>query len=563
MKALILAAGFGTRLLPHTQILPKPLFPVAGRALLDIMVEKLANAGCEEAMVNTHHLHEKIAAHISESDYPIPVRISHEPEILGTGGAMRKVAEFWDERPFLVANSDIITDIDFREVYDFHQRNDCLATLVLVDDPTFNAVSVDADGHVRGFHESGGSGMKLAFTGIQVLDPEALDFIPDAGFSTSIRAYEKMIAAGHKITAFVPEESAWKDLGSPERFAGAVMEIMVGEVFGIRGKQREIGWTALSGDGSDRKWYRATLGNRSLIIADHGIQTTGGPSEVDAYAYIGRHLRARRVPVPEILSHDPFSGLAVVEDLGDENLQTHVRRLNGKDEILNAYKAVIDSLVETALRGAENFDVSRTCQTPRYDRELILEKECRYFVDAFANTCLGLAIDFETLRPEFEFLADRALEHAATGFMHRDMQSRNIMVKNGQFHFIDFQGGRLGPLQYDLASLLIDPYVSLPDDICAELVDHCVQRLSERIETNPSEFETCYRYCRVTRNLQILGAFGFLTRVKAKPWFEQYIPAAIRALKTNIRAVESPRLGQLASLVRNLRNPIQKKNETT
>jgi len=116
------------------------------------------------------------------------------------------------------------------------------------------------------------------------------------------------------------------------------------------------------------------------------------------------------------------------------------------------------------------------------------------------------------------------------------MQSRNIMIKGRNIYFIDFQGGRIGPLQYDLASLLIDPYVELPQAIQAQLIDYSLGVLSAKSELDPEKFLSCYYYCTLTRNLQILGAFSYLSKVKGKNHFERYIPAAVRSLKSNLAA---------------------------
>jgi aminoglycoside/choline kinase family phosphotransferase len=136
--------------------------------------------------------------------------------------------------------------------------------------------------------------------------------------------------------------------------------------------------------------------------------------------------------------------------------------------------------------------------------------------------------DFET---EFEFLSEKALEHACLGLMHRDFQSRNIMIKNNKFYFIDFQASRMGPIQYDLAALLIDPYVQLPQNIQDQLLGYAVKILQAHLDLNAEHFQHCYRYCRLTRNLQILGAFGYLSRVKGKARFEKYVPAALGTLR--------------------------------
>ena len=134
------------------------------------------------------------------------------------------------------------------------------------------------------------------------------------------------------------------------------------------------------------------------------------------------------------------------------------------------------------------------------------------------------------------------------------MQSRNIMVKGRKVYFIDFQGGRIGPIQYDLASLLIDPYVELPDVIQSELIDYSYELLSSVTDLNQEQFLACYHYCRLTRNLQILGAFAFLSKVKGKTYFEKYIPAAVKSLRSNLAAggrTEFPALTAIAKMISN------------
>jgi aminoglycoside/choline kinase family phosphotransferase len=126
------------------------------------------------------------------------------------------------------------------------------------------------------------------------------------------------------------------------------------------------------------------------------------------------------------------------------------------------------------------------------------------------------------------------------------------MVKNNRFYFIDFQGGRLGPVQYDLASLLIDPYVNLSRSVQDILLTFAVDTLSPVIRIDPYRFLSCYRHCAVTRNLQILGAFGFLSRIKKKTYFEKYIPNAIESLTNNLSYFENMEFPNLTSLMREI-----------
>ena len=238
-----------------------------------------------------------------------------------------------------------------------------------------------------------------------------------------------------------------------------------------------------------------------------------------------------------------------LEDLGDTHLQTLICDTNNRQEIISHYKAVIKILIQMSQSAINDFNPSWAFQTPEYDKKLILERECRYFIDAFVNGYLNLKQRFETYADEFSRIADRALEGAIKGFMHRDFQSRNIMAKDRRYYIIDFQGGRIGPLQYDLASLLIDPYVALSHELQDQLLDYGIQHLSSVIPLDSPHFLKSYAYCKITRNLQILGAFGFLTRVKGKSTFEQYIPRAIKTLKHHISMLDSSEFPKLKGLI--------------
>ncbi|MBL6972401.1 MAG: phosphotransferase, partial [Desulfobacterales bacterium] len=519
MKALILAAGFGTRLLPFTENLPKPLFPIAGRPLLDIIIHALQQAGCKAIIINTHHLHQQIDDFIASQEYAIPVLTRYEPVILGTGGAIKNVADFWDDSPFMLVNSDIITDIDLKSVYDFHLKHPHPITLVLHDDPEFNTVSIDDKGLIKGFLDQsftsapapkpafisenlrleekkkdhkdqawGNAARTLAFTGIHVVNPEILDLIPDKEFSSIIDVYTQLISSTNKICAFISKNCYWKDIGTPQRYRETTFEKMAPKAFQQAFQHplnNNIHCRQIKGDGSDRNWYRLNSKNRSLVMVDHGIRPKSTTSEADAFVLIGRHLYDKDIPVPRIYLADTFSGLVFLQDLGDTNFQNFIQNTENQHWIVSSYKTVIDLFLKQSVYGAQGFDPAWTYQTEKYSRDLILDKECRYFVEAFLNKYLGMDFHFENLKDDFEYLADNALEFAVNGFMHRDLQSRNIMVNNNQFYFIDFQGGRSGPIQYDLASLLIDPYVELGYPMQKQFYEYCVEKLSALIHIDP------------------------------------------------------------------------------
>ncbi|HZE20805.1 MAG TPA: phosphotransferase, partial [Desulfobaccales bacterium] len=164
------------------------------------------------------------------------------------------------------------------------------------------------------------------------------------------------------------------------------------------------------------------------------------------------------------------------------------------------------------------------------------ERECGYFVRAFLNNYLGLGTTREELAPDFERLLTGALPPGPSYFLHRDFQSRNLFITGGRLRVIDFQGGRMGPLGYDLASLLIDPYVNLSPTWRAEFLDYYLELLQDRLEVDPMAFREQYYHLSIYRNLQVLGAYAYLTKVKGKDNFARYIPAAVAGLRRRLQA---------------------------
>lgn len=554
-KALILAAGYGTRLRPYTDTTPKAMFTLNGKPLVDRAILRLIAAGCSEIIINTHHLHRQIERFIADQKYRIPVHTCYEPEILGTGGAIQNAAGYFNDHPFMVFNSDIITDIDLGKVMADHLNHATPVTMVLVDAPRFNTVIVDQEATILGFEKDFKSGQcdfrRLTFTGIQVIDPEVIPLIPKGTFSSSIDTYRRMIADGQILRAHIIENGYWQDIGTPQTYWDEAVRHLAKKAFASAFDlpvPDQIIPVRLAGDGSDRGWHRLSIKERSLIMADHGIRRTDGPMEVDAFIDIGRHLKKQGVAVPTLSAWDRFSGLVMMEDLGDEKLQTVVQKAT-VNRIEALYKRAIDGWVTLAIKGIEGFDTKWTYQTAVYDKSLIIKKECHYFIDAFVKGYLGMTVDEKNYEPVFEQIADGIMANTIPGLIHRDCQSRNIMVKNNRLIFIDYQGARPGPVQYDLASLLRDPYVTLPQDLQRRLYRYAVNQMRRKKTFHADTFDTGYRYCALSRCLQILGAFGYLATVKNKPFFEAFIPAALHSISQTLEDVDQNEFLSLKSLI--------------
>jgi aminoglycoside/choline kinase family phosphotransferase/GTP:adenosylcobinamide-phosphate guanylyltransferase len=550
MKALILAAGFGSRLLPYTKKIPKPLFTILSKPIIEQVIQKLIDNGCDQILINTHHLHIQIKTFIEQKKYSADVQTIHEPVILDTGGAIANVKAFMKDTAFFVINSDIIFNIDLKKVYEFHKKSDCLATLVLHDHDKFNKVTIDNLGYIQNF-DSKTNG--LAFTGIQVLSPRIYDHFPHKKIFSSIEVYQNLCKK-RQVNAFVGKDIFWSDMGTKNAYSMTSLLELAASQFQIKQDQiKNIHVDKLAGDGSDRSWYRVRYKSRSFIISDHGICMPESEQflQLNAFIHIGNHLFSKGLSLPRILNYDTLSGMVILDDLGDVHLETRIKQKHTDAFTIKLYKKVIDLVFNFSINGIQGFKKEWTCQTETYSKELIIEKECRYFLEAFIQNYLNLDLNFHEFSNEFEYIADHALKHGFIGLMHRDMQSRNIMIHNSRIYFIDFQSARLGPLQYDLASLLIDPYVTLSDQIKNDLLQYSVEKLKlNKIQTQ--NFLDCYQYCCLTRNLQILGAFSFLSQIKKKKGFDRYIPDAVKSLKKMVTNLNTDKIPKLSKLVQSL-----------
>ena len=193
MKAMILAAGFGTRLQPLTQTVPKPMVPVLNRPLLERTIELLRLANIQDIAVNVHHLPEQVMAHFGDgSRFGVNLHFSREETIMGTAGGIKAAQEFLDGGTFLVINSDIVVDIDLDRVLQFHRESgSCLTLVVRADDSPekYAPIEIQPDGRIARFigaqapNVSSGETRRVMFTGIQIMEPEIFSRIPAGNFT--------------------------------------------------------------------------------------------------------------------------------------------------------------------------------------------------------------------------------------------------------------------------------------------------------------------------------------------------------------------------------------------
>jgi aminoglycoside/choline kinase family phosphotransferase len=310
---------------------------------------------------------------------------------------------------------------------------------------------------------------------------------------------------------------------------------------------------SLPSDGSKRRFWRLSPQSYTNFVAMENTPTDDfAKRENVAYLMIGRHLFQKDLPVPEIHRFDLTNGWFIMEDFGNTSLQDSALR---KEDRVSIYERVIEILFRLQTKGAEGFNTEWCCQTERYDPFVMRHYEANYFKDAFLHKYLGLEKDSPGLEGAFNHLVEIASKADDHYFLHRDFQSRNIMVKEGKIGILDWQGGRLGPLAYDLASLLIDPYTELSTYERDMIFQHYVRFLGKYESRLVKPFKECFPYLAIQRNLQILGAFSFLSKVQGKPYFEDYISPALKSLQRLLEDLNDPQLSPLRDAVSSLPQP--------
>ena len=285
--------------------------------------------------------------------------------------------------------------------------------------------------------------------------------------------------------------------------------------------------------GSDRNFYRIRCSEeQSLVLVKYNLER----EENRHYVPIAKFLDAHGIRVPKIYFHDPAEGLIWIEDLGDTDLYGYhreswlVRRA--------FYESALDQIV-TLHSLPESICVEVKEHLPAEFNAALYAWEQNYFLE----NCLGRYFKLDPSKceelaalPALREIAER-LARLSRVLVHRDFQSQNIIIRNGQAYLIDFQGMRPGLAEYDLASLLYDPYVDLTEAERAELIAYCrEQQVNKGMAVN-GESDSKLRLCAMQRLMQALGAYGFLGLVKGHKHFLKHVPAAMKSLHSVVAEI--------------------------
>ena len=242
MKAMVFAAGLGTRLRPLTDDRPKALVEVGDRTILDITLSRLRDFGIADVIINAHHFADALIDYLRRNDnFGMHVEVSREDVLLDTGGGLKHAAHFFADssEPFLVHNVDVLSDIDFEKMLRHHRQEGSLATLAVQDRPTSRLLLFDHQLQLCGRRTTkigdeivrpAANLMPLAFSGIHVISPKIFELMTETGVFPIVDAYLRLTKEGSKITAFRADGDYWRDLGTESSIREAERDMASGRV---------------------------------------------------------------------------------------------------------------------------------------------------------------------------------------------------------------------------------------------------------------------------------------------------------------------------------------------
>ena len=302
----------------------------------------------------------------------------------------------------------------------------------------------------------------------------------------------------------------------------------------------------IAASGSARKYYRIITEKRTLI-GTYSENT----EENEAFLTFSKHFHDLGLNVPEVFAVNENKTCYLQSDFGDDNLFAHVQKAlianvgpstlrpcsatagsgtSYSENVIHLYKKALKHLVKLQVLGHKGLDYSKAYPTECFDRQAILD-DLNYFKYYFVKPHEEIDFNETRLGKDFEAFADFVSQAPCDFFMYRDFQSRNIMVKDNELYFIDFQGGRKGPLNYDVVSLLYQVKAQIPQAVRDELIQYYKEELKQFVNPEEVKFDLYQPYFVYLRLLQVLGAYGFRGLIQKKSHFIESIPYALKELK--------------------------------
>ncbi len=298
---------------------------------------------------------------------------------------------------------------------------------------------------------------------------------------------------------------------------------------------RSIGMTPvdilpIAESGSSRKYYRVKTSEASVIGTYNA-----NVEENEAFFYLTEHFGKMHLPVPKLLAVNKERTCYLQSDHGDDTLFSHVQHAlaTGKydEQTVGLFKQTLEQLVRFQIEGHRGLDYSKVYPVPCFDKPSVMD-DLDYFKYYFVKPHAEIVFNETRLKAEFNAFADVVCRAKNDFFMYRDFQSRNVMIDQDKPCFIDYQGGRRGPLQYDVVSLLYQVKAQMPQSLRDELLGYYKQALTAYLDPDSVDFDRYYPYFVYLRLLQVLGAYGFRGLIQKKAHFIESIPYALKELKT-------------------------------
>lgn len=299
--------------------------------------------------------------------------------------------------------------------------------------------------------------------------------------------------------------------------------------------------------GSNRQYFRLKDGKDSFIL-------TSNPNNIPenhAFIEFTRHFTRQQLPVPEILHVSEDESMYIQSDLGDISLFNIMQQEGFSDRVFELFKKTLSQLARLQIEGGKNFDYNNCIATKSFDKQAIYS-DLLYFLYYFVRA-FDLPYDKNLLLNDFDLLSSYLMQEDQSYFMHRDCQSRNIMVKNERVYFIDYQGGMQGALQYDVSAMLWQARAALPYDWRDELLKYYFSQANALLYNglDQQNFTESYDGFVLIRMLQTLGAYGFRGLFERKPHFISSIPFALKNLRWFLDNKKFPiRLPELQKVLR-------------
>ena len=291
----------------------------------------------------------------------------------------------------------------------------------------------------------------------------------------------------------------------------------------------------LPSSGSDRQYFRVKSAHKTALVAHNQSK-----KENKAFCDYTTHFRAKGVALPEIYVQDLAQDLYLLQDLGDTTLLQYLEQhRNGATlplEVVNVYKKALSKLAFMQTKGGAGLEVERYHNPAVFDEQAMLW-DVQYFKYCYLKTT-KVEFDEHLLERDFRTLIGYLQEDVQNYFMFRDFQSRNIMLHEEEVYFIDYQGGKRGPLQYDVVSLLFQAKANLSPETREELLNHYTQEVTQYVDIDIAKFKAKYYAFVLIRTLQVLGAYGFKGLYERKAHFIASIPFALRNLTWLLEHIE-------------------------